>query len=148
MAETTEYIKGLKKKNPERKGDSLEDIESRDVDNLDYLLPGVRRYGCSSSSEANVVMQKLYAKALLSLGINMKMISQIKGGEHAQTRVVGKLMERMGVVVEQRAYEDNPFRNGLYFYKHGDMAYFISTPETATLIVRDDRFSINSNVVL
>ena len=115
----------------------LEDIKSRDIDNLTLVLKASKEYTFPNLQQAIYFMGQSLNKSLLKMGCgaldhHAKRADPQNTDTDFVTRVLDKQMLRKQVRCEHRKPDMYPpedrWRSGLYMYKANEIAYFISNP--------------------
>jgi len=162
MSDTTrKEIEALKAADPNRTGDTLEDLQSRDYDNFEHILrhDGVEHY-FGDIGTCSRAMGACLSFALRKVGVDMALIlrTQLKAVppklharllENRVPKMVQRVMDAQGVKVERRSYEvpSDRWKNGLYVFKCGEIAYIISDSRTyKTAVDPSMRYSFRTNV--
>jgi hypothetical protein len=155
-------LKAMRDKNPDRKGDTLIDLEKRDFDNYEHLLSFTHEEGFARMRDAMMFIGKAQAKALKTLGIDIDRIMLevgIKYPRLAMTsrdainkvgEIADKQIKEAGVVVEIRRYEDaeDKWKDGVYILKHGEIAFYVGFPGPATIETLSRKWVLRSNISL
>lgn len=118
----------VKDNKPERTGDTLDDLKSRDIDNLQYILKNKKRIFFKTFGMALNGSQMMMTRALEHCGMFVDAIVEksIKDPEGA-ARLADDEMQKNDVRIESRLqYEgDDAWRRGTYIYHKGEIAHFI-----------------------
>jgi hypothetical protein len=128
----------------EHKGDTLEDIQQKDIDNVEYVLKHAKNYTFSSVSECLGFANKALTQTLLKHGID---ITEFLNNPTAMDPV----LEEKGIKVEHRDYteEADRHRSGLYVYKtvdgNSEIVAFIGKPGPGRIA---GSWYVNSSVVI
>ena len=155
-------LKTMRDKNPDRKGDTLLDLEKRDFDNYEHLLSFTHEEPFRRLRDAMHWVGLAQSKALASLGVNLNAILLEECAKNPRLTVTSKeAMDRLavladkklrefGIVVETRRYEvkDDQWKDGIYILKQGEIAFYIGLPERAIIETVSKRWALRSNVRL
>jgi len=114
---------------PERRGDTLDDLKSRDIDNLEYSLTKKgKTFVFSRLIDAVAAVGEMMTTALEHCGVHVDAIKEKAVSDQDVAGILAEeLMDRNGVRIESRMqYDgDDAWRRGTYIYKNGEIAYFI-----------------------
>jgi len=99
---------------------TLGDLEANDRDNYSHIK--TKTYAFTSKATALKFMGDTFDKIMGKLGIEIK--------PNSRAERIDKMLKKQGVKVEQRTYppEEPLYKSGLYVYKRGDLAGFVSSP--------------------
>lgn len=128
----------------EHKDDTLEDIQQKDIDNIEYILKNAKEYVFTSVSECLGFANQALTQTLLKHGID---ITEFLNNPEAMDPV----LEQKGIKVEHRDYTEAADRNrsGLYVYKtvggNSEIVAFIGKPGPGRIM---GSWSVNSSVIL
>lgn len=153
-------LKAMKAANPDRRGDTLLDLEKRDFDNYEHLLNSTHEEGFRSMRDAMLWISFANTKALKSLGVDFHRIMLEVGiafprlHMHSKIDKVSKIadakVKELKITVESRRYEEKEdrWKDGIYILKRGEIAFYISYPEKAVIETPSRRWALRSNIYL
>lgn len=102
--------------------DTLDDIKSNDIDNLDVMLRDAKfRFFPDHRSAFAFIGHAVFSR-LRDLGMTVR--------EATDHRRADEWMERNSVRIETRDYEgEDEWRSGTYIYKGGEIVGFVTAPQ-------------------
>ncbi len=147
MGKTTEIIKEIKQRDPERKGDTLIDLEGRDIDNYEHLLRSTKVHFFSRPKTLMDFINRCLDVALQRCGVDM---ARIMKHRRSVVESANETLLKSGVRVEtRRPGDDDPearWRNGIYVMKNGEIAYVICDNKENATAPPYMRFQCRTNV--
>jgi len=115
-------------------GDTLGDLKSRDIDNLQFLLDKKQTHVYRSATEAYVAVGEMVRQAALRGGLDLKALMDMSINSDDGGDMVDEAMEQTGVRIETRNYKDpiDKWREGIYVYKNNEILAFIGAVTRGT----------------
>jgi hypothetical protein len=125
----------------------LEDIKKDHDDNFNRVWKESKGYILKSLSMARTIRMSCMSEAMKMLGCDTVFIMEMATSPETAGELIDDMMRKHNITVENWNDKDcDPHRRGIYVYKAGEIAYFISNIER---IVNDDgtvSFRLETNV--
>lgn len=109
---------------------TLDEIRSRDIDNLKLVVQSAKKYVFEEMTHVRAFINKSLAKALSKFGIDVKKVSTLHPNNYKEE--IQRLCESKQVVLEPKPRirkGEHAWRSGIYIYYRNEIAFFISLPQ-------------------